>query len=122
VRDEPRQDAFAPLGINDSTPLTETDPATLTALESGYSHGKAALQKVLTSGGSSPVVNGWKQTFHVFDYNLDFYQVGALDDPHFKITDPKIRIVERAASAAGGLWGNHAYEAALHHDVRRRPG
>jgi len=57
-------------------------------------------------------MNGWKLTFHAFDYNLDHFQIGALDDPAFKITDPKMRIVERAAAAAGGLWGNHAYEAA----------
>ena len=48
---------------------------------------------------------------HVFDYNLDYFETGALDDPQFKITDPKVRIVERAAAAMGGLWGNHAYEA-----------
>ena len=48
---------------------------------------------------------------HVFDYNLDYFEVGALDDPQFKITDPKVRIVERAGAAIGGLWGNHAYEA-----------
>ena len=48
---------------------------------------------------------------HVFDYNLDYFEVGALDDPQFKIADPKVRIVERAAAAPGGLWGNHAYEA-----------
>ena len=48
---------------------------------------------------------------HVFDYNLDYFEVGALDDPRFKITDPTVRIVERAAAAMGGLWGNHAYEA-----------
>ena len=78
----------------------------------GYAARPGRAAEVLTSGGSSPVVNGWKLTFHVFDYNLDFFQVGALDDPRFKITDPKVRIVERAAAAAGGLWGNHAYEAA----------
>ena len=48
---------------------------------------------------------------HVFDYNLDYFEVGALDDPQFKITDPKVRIIERAGAAMGGLWGNHAYEA-----------
>ena len=57
-------------------------------------------------------MNGWKLTFHAFDYNLDFFEVGALDDDRFKIADPKLRIVERAAAAIGGLWGNHPYEAA----------
>ena len=49
------------------------------------------------SGASQ--VNGWKLTFHAFDYNLDFFEVGALDDDRFKIGDPKLRIIERAAAA-----------------------
>ena len=113
ARDRPLQSSLTPLGLNDlDHQITDSTGEIADALTTGYAQGQAVLQKVLTSGGSSPVVNGWKQTFHVFDYNLDFYQVGALDDPRFKITDPKVRIVERAASAAGGLWGNHAYEAA----------
>ncbi|GAA3966938.1 DUF1254 domain-containing protein [Gordonia caeni] len=111
-RDRPLQESFTPLGINADQPITATDPTIAQALADGYARGEAVLQKVLTSGGNSPFVNGWKQTFHVFDFNLDFFGVGTLDDPRFKIADPKVRIVERAASAAGGLWGNHAYEAA----------
>ena len=112
-RDGPLQESLTPLGLNDpDTSVGNADAGVLAALTEGHQRGAEVVRKVLTSGGNSPVVNGWKQTFHVFDYNLDFYQVGALDDPAFKITDPKVRIVERAASAAGGLWGNHAYEAA----------
>lgn len=111
-RDQPLQASLTPLGIDDPDhPITEADTAAK-ALTEGYERGQAVLQKVLHSGGTSPIVNGWKLTFHAFDYNLDYFQVGALDDPAFKITDPKMRIVERAAAAAGGLWGNHAYEAA----------
>lgn len=111
-RDQPLQVSLTPLGINDPDhPITEASDVA-NALSEGYANGQAVLQKVLHSGGTSPVMNGWKLTFHVFDYNLDYFQVGALDDPAFKNTDPKLRIVERAAAAAGGLWGNHAYEAA----------
>jgi hypothetical protein len=48
---------------------------------------------------------------HVFDYNLDYFEVGALDDPEFKITDTRTRLATRAGAAKGGLWGNHGYEA-----------
>ena len=72
---------------------------------------EATLEQVLASGGSSPIVSGWKLTMHEFDYNLDFFEVGALDDPEFKLEDPKVRCVERAAAASGDLWGNHTYEA-----------
>jgi hypothetical protein len=113
-RDLPLQDSFAPTGITQSGPSPYATPGArlAEALRQGLAAGQATLKDVLEAGGSSPQVNGWKLTMHVFDYNLDYFEVGALDDPQFKITDPKVRIVERAAVAMGGLWGNHAYEAA----------
>lgn len=112
ARDLPLQQSLALVGIAETeSPYTGLPTDTAAALETGIEGAKAALHKALVSG-ASPQVNGWKLTFHAFDYNLDFYEVGALDDDRFKITDPKLRIVERAAAAIGGLWGNHPYEAA----------
>ena len=113
ARDEELQAGFADLGIASAGPspypaLPSPERASLAA---GLAAGEAALHRALVSG-SSPEVNGWKLTFHAFDYNLDFFEVGALDDERFEITDPRLRIVERAAAALGGLWGNHPYEAA----------
>jgi hypothetical protein len=48
---------------------------------------------------------------HMFDYNLDFFDVGALDSPEWKITDRTKAYVTRAVIARAGLWGNHGYEA-----------
>ena len=112
-RDMPLQDGLAPIGIAAAGPrpylsLSSEERA---ALAAGLSQAQATLHQALVSG-HSPEVNGWKLTFHAFDYNLDFFEVGALDDDRFKIDDPKLRIVERAAAAIGGLWGNHPYEAA----------
>ena len=112
-RDQPLQSSLAPLGVADTgaspfAHLTDEDEA---ALAAALSHAQATLHQALVSG-HSPEMNGWKLTFHAFDYNLDFFEVGALDDDRFKISDPKLRIVERAAAAIGGLWGNHPYEAA----------
>ena len=69
------------------------------------------MEYALQQGGS-PEVNGWKLTYHVFDYNLDFFEVGALDDSRWKLPGPEFRYLVRALSARGGLWGNHGYEAA----------
>lgn len=80
--------------------------------ETGYVAGKAALEQILASGGANPIVNGWNLTYHSFDYNLDYFEVGSLDDPKFKISDPQRRIVQRAGAALGGLWGNQSFEAA----------
>ncbi len=112
-RDQPLQESLAPTGIGQpgESPYTAADPAFATRLAAGLAAGEATLKKVLGGGGSSPEVNGWRLTMHVFDYNLDYFEVGALDDVQFKITDPRVRVVERAAAALGGLWGNHAYEA-----------
>ena len=113
ARDLPLQDSLAPTGITQSSPSPYTMPGArlAEALRQGLAAGQATLKNALEAGGSSPQVNGWKLTMHVFDYNLDYFEIGTLDDPQFKITDPKVRIIERAAAAMGGLWGNHAYEA-----------
>jgi len=110
-RDEPLQASLAPLGLTGATAVADLDDDARAVLAEAYAHGQAALDKVLHSG-PSPQVNGWHLTLHAFDYNLDFFEVGALDDPAWELTDPKIRIAERAAAALGGLWGNHGYEAA----------
>jgi hypothetical protein len=51
--------------------------------------------------------------YHIFDYNLDFFEIGALDDPAWKLkAEPQDRYLLRAGAARSGLWGNHGYEAA----------
>ncbi|HWM15644.1 MAG TPA: DUF1254 domain-containing protein [Microbacterium sp.] len=110
-RDAALQASFARLGLTGDTPLDDLDDATKAALEAGFTKGGEALDAILT-GGTSPVVNGWQLTLHLFDYNLDFFEVGALEDPHWQITDPRTRLADRAAAAKAGLWGNHGYEAA----------
>ena len=112
-RDKALQDSLAPLGTTQAgaSPYLTMPAEEVASLTAGLEQAKATLHQALVSG-HSPEVNGWKLTFHAFDYNLDFFEVGALDDDRFKISDPKLRIVERAAAAIGGLWGNHPYEAA----------
>lgn len=110
-RDQATAASFTPLGLTGGIPVDELPEAQRDVLEAGYAAGKAALDRILHSG-SSPEVNGWKLTLHVFDYNLDYFEVGTVDADEWKLTDPKVRLAERAASAAGGLWGNHGYEAA----------
>ena len=111
-RDIEYQRRFAPLGLLEPTsPYVSPDPALATALINGLAAGREHVEEGLKHG-ASPEVNGWKLTYHAFDYNLDFFEIGALDDPRWKIADPKLRYIERALSARGGLWGNHGYEAA----------
>lgn len=110
-RDRDLQQSFAPLGLTGHAPL-ESAALESAALASGFAAGEQTLEQLLASGGGNALVNGWNLTYHSFDYNLDFFEVGSLDDPRFKINDPQRRIVQRAGAALGGLWGNQAFEAA----------
>lgn len=112
-RDRPLQASLASTGIAvvGDSPYASIALSDAARLVGDLEAAQQSLHSFLTHG-SSPELNGWKLTFHAFDYNLDYFEIGALDDDRFKIVDPEVRIPERAAAARGGLWGNHAYEAA----------
>jgi hypothetical protein len=111
-RDLEFQQQFAPIGLLDADcPYRDSDTELADALRDGLALGRKNLEDALTHG-ASPEVNGWKLTYHVFDYNLDFFEVGAINDQAWKLENPKVRYVDRALSGRAGLWGNHGYEAA----------
>ncbi|HYA69145.1 MAG TPA: DUF1254 domain-containing protein [Acidimicrobiales bacterium] len=113
ARDLDYQGRFEPLGLfANESPYVDPDPELAGALRQGYAHGQVAMEEALKTT-PSPKQNGWHLTYHVFDYNLDFFEIGALDDPKWKLeVDPALRYMVRAGAARGGLWGNHGYEAA----------
>ncbi|MGF7122430.1 DUF1254 domain-containing protein [Rhodococcus sp. AG1013] len=113
-RDLALQHAFAPLGLLQTgpSPYVGADPALAQILIEGAAQGRAKVEDALKSGAGDAVVNGWHQTFHVFDYNDDFFEIGTIDAPEWRISDRAKAIGLRAAAAMGGLWGNHGYEAA----------
>ncbi len=112
-RDLALEESFAPIGLTTAgaSPYPSLDPDQASALRAGLGEGQEELDNAMTSGMGAGE-NGWQLTLHLFDYNIDFFEVGTLDDENFKITDPKPRIIARAVAAKAGLWGNHAYEAA----------
>ncbi len=96
----------------------------LTAAESPYINPDPTLKQMLVHGQKAAEdkieellktaiqrVNGWQNTLHVFDYNLDHFEIGTLSTPQWKIADRKMAYVLRAVAARAGLWGNHGYEA-----------
>jgi hypothetical protein len=91
------------------SPYVNPDPALAQILVTGK---KAAEQKIeeLIKSAAKPV-NGWQNVLHLFDYNLDHFEIGALDAPEWKIADRTVAYVTRAVAARAGLWGNHGYEA-----------
>jgi hypothetical protein len=111
--DRAYQQRFAPLGLlNPATPYTDCPPRLASALTAGADAAKQNIEATLKAGGPTPVVNGWRLTFHMFDYNLDHLGPGTIDDPPWKISDRDTSYLARALAARGGLWGNHGYEAA----------
>jgi hypothetical protein len=112
-RDLDYQARFEPLGLFEhDSPYVDPDPTLVSALREGLAQGKAEIDEALRNS-PSPKQNGWNLTYHIFDYNLDFFEVGALDDPKWKVEglEPRQRYLLRAGAARGGLWGNHGYEA-----------
>ena len=110
-RDRVALDSYAGLGLTGPASLVDAPADLRDALEQGYALGKEALVAALRSGKQLPEVNGWMETIHSFDYNLDFFEVGTIDDPQWKADDPRTRYALRSAAALGGLWGNNGYEA-----------
>ena len=111
-RDRDYQARFEPLGLLASdSPYRNPNPELAASLRAGAAAAKEKMEYALVHG-SSPKQNGWSLTYHAFDYNLDYFEVGALDAGEWKMQDGPGRYLERALAARGGLWGNHGYEAA----------
>ena len=112
ARDRAYQQRFDALGLLASeSPYRDPDAGLAAALRDGLAAGRERLETALTQS-PSPRQNGWNLTYHSFDYNLDFFEIGALDDPRWKLPEGPHRYLPRAGAARGGLWGNHGYEAA----------
>ena len=87
ARDQAYARRFEPLGLfATQSPYTDGDSELVAALRQGEAQGRERMEQALQHGGV-PVQNGWSLTYHAFDYNLDFFEVGALDDEAWKLPD-----------------------------------
>jgi hypothetical protein len=91
------------------SPYVNPDPALVKILTTGVTAAQAKLEELIKNAAKP--VNGWQNVLHVFDYNLDFFEIGTLNSPEWKIADRTVAYVTRAVAARAGLWGNHGYEA-----------
>jgi hypothetical protein len=92
ARDIDHQRRFEPLGLLDrDSPYADPDRRLAAVLRAGIEQGRAELEHALRNS-PAPKQNGWSLTYHAFDYNLDFFELGALDDPGWKVDlDPPVR-------------------------------
>jgi hypothetical protein len=111
--DRAYQQRFAPLGLLDPvSPYGACPPELSKALAEGMATAKLRIEEELAKGTLAPNVNGWTLAYHIFDYNLDHFGLGTVDDPAWQMADRTASYLARALAARGGLWGNHGYEAA----------
>jgi hypothetical protein len=95
--------------ISPDSPYVDRDPEHAKVLTEAAKVGQAKIEELMKQVHASPA--GWQSAMHLFDYNLDFFEIGAIDAPQWKIADRTRAYVTRAIVARGGLWGNHGYEA-----------
>jgi hypothetical protein len=91
------------------SPYVDLDPERAQVLIDGAKAGQAKIEELMQNVHASS--GGWQSARHLFDYNLDYFEIGAIDAPQWKIADRTNAYVTRAIVARGGLWGNHGYEA-----------
>jgi hypothetical protein len=91
------------------SPYVDVDPQQAAVLAEGAKAGEAKIEELMKQIHASP--EGWQSAMHLFDYNLDYYEIGAIDAAEWKIADRTQAYVTRAVAARAGLWGNHGYEA-----------
>jgi hypothetical protein len=91
------------------SPYADLDSERATLLAEGAKAGQAKIEELMKQTHTSPA--GWQSAMHLFDYNVEFFEIGTIDAPEWKIADRQKGYATRAVIARGGLWGNHGYEA-----------
>jgi hypothetical protein len=108
--DAPRLALAGAFGLTASeSPYLDPDPELADALVAGAKAGREQIE-ALAKGGAA-AASGWTSAMHAFDYNTDYFGVGTIDAPEWRIDDRKRACAARAAAARAGLYGNHGYEA-----------
>jgi len=111
--DREYQQRFAPLGLSETgdSPYASATPDLAADLTAGLAAGRERLEQIARAE-SQPKLNGWRSALHALDFNVDWFEIGTIDDPSWRLDDRVQAHVARAMVARGGLWGNHGYEAA----------
>ncbi|HEY9331586.1 MAG TPA: DUF1254 domain-containing protein [Streptomyces sp.] len=109
--DRAHQDRFQPLGLLEEgpSPFAAAGPGLVRALTEGLALGQERVEAAALPGPGGG--GGWLMNPHLFDYNLDWFGVGTIDSPEWRIADREVSYLARAVAARVGLWGNHGYEA-----------
>ena len=61
------------------SPYVDMDPERAAALIEGAKSGQAKIDELMKRFHATP--EGWQSALHVFDYNLDYFEIGTIDAP-----------------------------------------
>ncbi|HYO88494.1 MAG TPA: DUF1214 domain-containing protein, partial [Candidatus Limnocylindrales bacterium] len=108
--DAPFLETCKAFGLLDTeSPYVHPDPILAKVLMAGQKAGQDKIEELIQT--TSKTANGWQNTKNLFNYNTDFFEIGTINAPEWKIADRKTAVVTRAVMARAGFWGNHGYEA-----------
>lgn len=102
---------FRALGLLDeASPYLDPEPTLERELTEQLAKAKHDFEARAMSSGADGL-SAWQMNRSMFNYNLDFFEIGTLQSPEWRISDREQAYAVRAIAARIGLWGNHAYEA-----------
>ena len=94
------QQRFEPLGLFEADSPVRRTPIPSWPRPCAQGVARARQRSRRRSEQPEPEQNGWNLTYHVFDYNLDFFEVGAIDDAAGRWPTDPTRYLLRAAQHA----------------------
>lgn len=108
--DEKLISSYKKFGITEpESPFIDIDSESSKILIEGIKEGQNRIMELLSQSDVTP--QGWQSYVHVFDYNLDYFEIGTVNEPQWKTQNREEAYIMRAIAARAGLYGNHGYEA-----------
>ena len=71
--------------LEPESPYVRLDPERAAVLTEGAKAGQSRIEELMKQIEATP--EGWQVPLHVFDYNLDHFEIGTIDSPEWKIDD-----------------------------------
>ncbi len=86
-----------------ASPYINPDAQLAEMLVAGQKAAEAKIEELIHN--MAKPVNGWQNSIHVFDYNLDYFELGTENEPEWQIADRKIAYYHARLGGAGGAVG-----------------
>ena len=99
--DAPFLEVCQRLGLMEpESPYVQLDPEQGAVLTEGAKAGQQKSEELMRQIGATP--EGWQVPVHVFDHNLDHFEIGTIDSQEWKAPDRQRAYLMRAVAARAG--------------------